>query len=509
VAKSRITYSIFTKLHGGKRVEGGFNTQSDAVAIAQKLSDKLGKSLFVRGVQQLRVKHTVRKHRAAKNPLRNFKGRMKGYPKHVTIEALEDSKPSSTLAKKWAEELGKYYGLKAEVVYGHKVKITILTDIGEKNLKYWESQGQMKWNPNFNVDGSPKRGTEDNPVSSTEDVIKAWLDGQPDSVSTYRGTLTYVPQGKKLLSYGQPLIWWDEGKKSYAVDVKIASYSMVSRKHYHLARRMWVERFGKDKAPWDNSEVDKTPIEHRGVRGQGAATVEPMASNPENFAAKLERRIKGVPGFWQPLELTDINEHASGNRAIAEMFCVNIKFLVNRTLAHIGRESVKGVIVDDWSQVDHVRHTDEGLEGLDTFGGRYEVDFNDGSAYEGIFYADGFVSDSVNFDITSITIGDSHLKYFGNVLRGNPSNEAPIVTPAQPNPQTKQKERRLTIEWRAPFFLAKNEQGAFEYSDSSIIKVLKYAVSKGMHPDEIKMTSEVITNGRQEWRRFKLSGGQL
>ena len=253
----RITYAIFTELKGGQIVEGGFTSWNQAVAIAEKLANSKNRSFFVRAIKaRSTTRKTARKSRRAKNPPKNFKGRMKGYPKHVTLappaeDHIPDSDPeieklhreivhgdeNRALAKQRAEELNKYYGVKA-VAVGDKVKVTLLTDVGEKNFKYWESQGQMKWNPLLNIDGSPKRSTEDNPVSSTEDVIKAWLDGQPDSVSTYRGTLTYVPQGKKLLSYGQPLIWWDEGKKSYEVDVKIASYSMVSRKHYHLARRM-------------------------------------------------------------------------------------------------------------------------------------------------------------------------------------------------------------------------------------------------------------------------------
>jgi len=537
---NKTTYAIFTELHGGQVVEGGFNSSKDAVAIAQKLSNKTNRSLFVRAVTPRRIARKTA--RRAKNP-RNFKGRMKGYPKHATIEAIDgEGKQSSRLAKQWAEELGKYYGLKAEVVYGHKVKVTMMTDVGEKNFKYWDSMGKMKWNP-----GECKA----NPVSSVEDVIKAWLDGQPNDLTTYRGTLMYVPQGKKLLSFGQPLIWWDGNK--YVVDTKVASFSLTSRKHYHLARRMWVERFGKDKAPWDTGEVDKMPIEHRGVRGQGAATAA-VASNPIKEAKNLELLICSE----ETLELNDINEHASGNLAIALLFETNIKFLIERSLKG---KVVKNVDVSDWSQVGYSNHPEQST---DTFGGFYDAEFHDGSTYRGIFYADGIVNDSVNFDITNITIGDSHLKYFGNILRGNPSREntaytstrdmektiieimidnghsrkeaedtvnsmstrdmelylarnnpgdirceVPIVTPAQPNPQTKQHERRMSIEYRAPYFLVKNELGAFEFSNKSVVKCLQYAVSKGMHPDEIKLTAQAIREGRTEWRAFKLQGGSL
>jgi len=89
----------------------------------------------------------MKKRARRANPHRPI-GRMVGYPKKTTIDATSEygDELSPDQAKRWANELNEYYGIKA-VAIGNEIKVTLLTDVGEKNFKYWESQGTMKWNP--------------------------------------------------------------------------------------------------------------------------------------------------------------------------------------------------------------------------------------------------------------------------------------------------------------------------------------------------------------------------
>ncbi len=123
----------------------------------------------------------------------------------------------------------------------------------------------------------------------------------------------------------------------------------------------------------------------------------------ETSSDKLEKKIEDEDS----LELVDIMEDATGNKAIEKLFEDNIKFLVERD---VGKDTVSSVTIQNWEMeaAGENESTDKAL-------GSYDIYFKDDSTYLGNFIANGFWEiKKSSFALNDITIGSTELKYFGS-----------------------------------------------------------------------------------------------
>jgi len=110
----------------------------------------------------------------------------------------------------------------------------------------------------------------------------------------------------------------------------------------------------------------------------------------DKLSAKIEEN--------ETIELGDIMEEAEGDSAVEKLIADNIQFLLDRELGR-GATSSVNVSIEDYSENAAL--------------GTYDAYFKDNSDYGGNFVADG-IQAGESFELNSLSIGSTKLRYFGN-----------------------------------------------------------------------------------------------